>query len=422
MTSAAVRLPPSPLRAAIVPVLALCALTVAVLVVRRPDQFTDPYIFLEDGLIMRSYAQRGVSAVFGLINGFPNLVARVITVASFKLSALHAPAIGVALTTVFTCFVVLCIYFAPTHLRARFVCAALPLLIPTGPENFAVPLMSFWWAGLLPLLALLWREGHQGWRIVFILLGGLSSAIIIPLSGLFAIRALIERRASEWIAAGIAVACALFSAVVGTLNAVTTSADPKASWFLLGIAKFVGWFTSSAFMMPHVTPRIFLGWGVAMLILLLALIYASRARLDRYFALLAASLVLVALVTVLRASLESMHAYYAGSRYFFYQFIIIGWLLAWIAAESRGALRVAAAGMLAFAILQGFAEPAFRWRHERWDWKAHLVACANAAEYDVPIHYMGGNANPYNYGVAWHVRLTGEECRALIANSLFGRT
>jgi len=92
---------------------------------------------------------------FGLIHGFPNLISRVITVTSFKLSALHAPAIGVALTTAFTCFVVLCIYFAPTHLRARFVCAAIPLLIPAGPETFAVPLMSFWWAGLLLFLALL---------------------------------------------------------------------------------------------------------------------------------------------------------------------------------------------------------------------------------------------------------------------------
>jgi hypothetical protein len=407
--------------AAIVPALALCALTVAVLAIRRPDQFTHPYIFIEDGQIMQAYAQQGVSAVFGLIHGFPNLISRVITVTSFKLSALHAPAIGVALTTAFTCFVVLCIYFAPTHLRARFVCAAIPLLIPAGPETFAVPLMSFWWAGLLLFLALLWCEGHQGWRIVFILLGGLSSAVVIPLSGLFALRALLERRASEWIAAGAALACALLSAVAGILYAVTAPPEPpRADWILLGIGKFVGWFTSSGFLSDQAT-GVFLAWGVGTLIVLAALTWASRARLDRYVLLLVAALMLVSLATVLRAPLEGMHPYYAGPRYFFYQFIMIGWLLAWIAAESQGALRVAAAGVLAFAIVQGFGERAFRWRHEHWDWKAHMLACAGSGEYDVPIHYMGGKANPYSGDLTWHVRLTGAECRGLIANSLFGK-
>ena len=281
--------------------------------------------------------------------------------------------------------------------------------------------MTFWWAGLLLFLALLWRDGHQGWRIFFIALGGLSSAVVIPLSGLFAIRALLERRASEWVAAGAAIACALLSAVAGILYAVSAPPPPpKADWILLGIGKFVGWFTSSGFLSGQAT-GFFLAWGVGTLIVLAALTYAARARLDRYFVLLVAALVLVSLATVLRAPLEAMHAFYAGPRYFFYQFIVIGWVLAWIAAELQGALRVAAAGVLAFAIVQGFGEPAFRWRHEQWDWKAHLLACANSSEYDVPIHYMGGKANPYNGGVTWHVRLTGESCRSLIANSVFGK-
>ena len=84
----------------------LWLLTVVVLVWRHPDQFSHPYIWGEESFVLRDYTERGLAAIFGSTHGFPDLIARAISVFSFQLSILHAPWISLILTTAFTAFVI----------------------------------------------------------------------------------------------------------------------------------------------------------------------------------------------------------------------------------------------------------------------------------------------------------------------------
>src|SRR5689334_5447567 len=151
----------------------LVGLTVLLLWLRRPDQFSHPYIWAEESWLLQRYAEWGLAGLAQPVNGIEIGVSKLIALLSFKISILHAPAIAAWLTLAFTCGVVLAIRFAPTHLRARYLCALLPLLIPTSPEALAVGLYAFWWAGLLVILALMWDSGrnHQALRAAFIVIG-----------------------------------------------------------------------------------------------------------------------------------------------------------------------------------------------------------------------------------------------------------
>lgn len=54
------------------------------------------------------------------------------------------------------------------------------LLVPTDREVFGVCLYTFWWTSFLLFLVVLWNERSQDirWRLVSVLLGGLSSPVI----------------------------------------------------------------------------------------------------------------------------------------------------------------------------------------------------------------------------------------------------
>src|SRR6185295_20135258 len=96
---------------------------------------------------------------------------------------------------------------SPTHLRWPYLCAIAVLTIPVDPEVYGVSLLAFWWAGLLVVLALVWDadRGAPWLRAGYLVLGGLSAPVMVPLAPLFVLRALLERRRSEFIAAGLAV-------------------------------------------------------------------------------------------------------------------------------------------------------------------------------------------------------------------------
>ncbi len=399
-------------------VASLWLLTVVVLVWRRPDQFSHPYIWGEESFVLRDYTERGLAAIFGSIHGFPDLIARAISVFSFQLSILHAPWIGLILTTAFTAFVVSSVYLSPTHLRWRYLCATVTLIIPTGPENYAVTLYSFWWAGLLLLLALLWRESHQALRAFFIALGGLSSPIIIPLAPLFVLRALASRERRDGIAAFIALSCALVTSATALVHYSTASpAVLSLSEAAPLIGKFVGGFVASAFAS---TPARELAAGLVMLTICGALAYGARDRLDQNFALLIAALIAIIAATALRNKPSELLIFQAAPRYFFYPYILIAWSLFWIAATTASKpRRIVATALVGFGIAQGLTHPLFTWRHDPLDWRANIEACAAADNFDLQIHVTGGSANPLAGGhVEWRFRFSGEQCRKLIERSL----
>ncbi len=386
----------------------LVATTLLVLFYRRPDQFLHPYIWVEDGTYnLKAFADRGAWSLFEPVAGYLVLASKLITLSAYKLSFLWAPEIAAALTVAFTCCVTASVAFAPTHLRWRPLCALFAIAVPTNSEVFAVSEYAFWRAGLWIVLALVWDtdKGKQALRLFFLIVGGLSSPIIIPLSCLFVLRAAIERRRSETICAGVAVLVGGAQAAILHFHSGPPAPVGK-STIPLFVEKFLGLFVGAWSGSEDV--MVVIGWAVALLIAIAA--FLAKRRLDRPLAILALSWVCVTVVVLFRYPLSVIDPFTAGPRYFFYGFILLGWILIWLAAESKPLMRALLLAVLALGVVR--AVPDLPRHHDLVDWRQQVAQCAKSEEYDLPIHFAGSAQ------LMWQVRLRGAQCQALLDGSL----
>ena len=391
-------------------VVALVALTLAVLFARRPDQFLHPYIWVEDGdPILKDYAARGLASFWDPVSGYLILATKLITLASFKLSIEYAPEIALVLTVAFSCAVVAAVALSPTHLRWPYLCAIAVLTIPVDPEVYGVSLLAFWWAGLLVVLALVWDadRGATWLRAGYLVLGGLSAPVMVPLATLFVLRALLERRRSEFIAAGLAVAVAAIQAraIFGYHHIdYTRLIDPHV--IRVAMDKFTGYMFFGARYGRFYT-------GLLVVPLLGVALWQIRARLTLHFVLLLLAWGAICATTALRNPIHVIDPLNGGPRYFFYPFILFTWILIWISALSPARVRV----LVLAACLMGMAWVYKRMTrsHDAMDWRAHIAACTRSEQYELPIHKEGRANDP------WYVKLTGQQCRDLIAWSLIRR-
>lgn len=387
-------------RSAALKIVALCILTVAIMYWRRPDQFLHPSIWDEDGReILRAYAERGLRSFAEPVNGYFVSTSKLIGLAAFRLSFLQAPEIMLWLTVALTCAVVCAVAFSPTHLRWAALCAVAALLVPTDSEAFAVSLMSFWWAGLLLLLALSWKtDRSQLLRYMFVVVGGFSSPLILVVAPLILVRAIWERSRTE-----------LYVATVACLIAFIQAREVRAGSLLPGIdATSVSDILIGSIML-----------GVPVIVLLVALGASLDRRLHLSFFLLAAVAIAVSSLTLARVPISITHPMMAGPRYFFYPYIIAMWLAIWLACLSRREMCVALLSLIAFAVLCAVTWPApfpfvgFMRHQIVLDWRADVAACASSLEtYQFPVQYDGSDK-------VWKVPLTGEQCGIMLNKSWF---
>lgn len=392
-------------------VAALVLVTLAVLFLRRPDQFLDPALWVEEGTaVLNGYAHRGLASIIEPINGYHSLTGRLLTLAAFKTSLAWAPEIASALAVAFTCAVVVAIAASPTHIPWPFFCALAAMLVPSDPEVFGVALYSFWWAGLLLPVALLWdtTRGMAWLRAVFIVVGGMSSPLIVPFAALMALRAAVERNRDELAAAGLAVAIAAIQ--LGTLKITGAIAETRSiGWTDIHAAvnQFAGMFVAG--------PRRWLSEespGFIVLGVLTVLVWFARKRLTWYFGLLTLAWCAVCLATMLRAPVQDIDAARAGPRYFFYPLALSMWLMVWVASRSSHAGRalIATGFVLALTLVGSNLSR----RHEPLNWRTHVAACARSEHYELPVLFER------KAGDVWMVALSGAQCRKMIADSLTG--
>ena len=381
-----------------------------VLIARRPDQFLHPYIWVEDGdTILKAYAERGFASFWEPVSGYLILATKLITLSSFKLSFRWAPEIALVLIVAFTCAVVLAVALSPTHLRWPYLCAIAVLTIPVDPEVYAVSLLAFWWAGLLLVLALMWDadRGAIWLRAGYVVLGGLSSPLAVPFAALFVLRALLERRRSEFIIAAFALAVAAIQArAIFDYHHIDYGRLIDPHVILVAMNKFAGYlFVGPRYGHYYAGPLVLALLGVAL--------WQIRARLTWHFALLVLAWAAICATTALRNPIHVIDPLDAGPRYFFYPFILLTWILIWIAALSPAHVRI----LLLAGCLMGVAWIYKRMTrsHDAMDWRGHVAACAQSDQYDLPIHYDGRASS------MWYVRLAGQQCRDLIAGSLIRR-
>jgi hypothetical protein len=386
----------------------MVVITIAVLFARRPDQFLHPYIWVEEGsYTLREFVDGGARTLIAPLAGYEVLASKLIAYIAFRTSILWAPQIDLVLVVALTCGVVLAVAFAPTHLRSPALCAVSLLLIPSDAEVFAVSSYAFWWAGLLLLLAVLWdtKRGLEWLRWVFIAFGGLSSPLIGAAWGLLGLRAVVERTRSEFIALGLATVVLAAQVAAMRQQQLKVFPDFEPRTVVAIITKFIGGFF---------TPDGSLVIGLAVCAALALVAWRCRDRLDRYFLLLVAMFGIVCVAVTMRqpiATFSGFNAFNIAPRYFFYPFILLGWIAIWLASVATRPVQIAVGA--AFILSIALAGRALSRRHEGVDWKAEVTACAHADKYELPFHYIGIAKD------MWHTTFAGKECRDLIAQSVF---
>jgi hypothetical protein len=380
--------------------------TVLILFARRPDQFLHPTLWVEDTVILRGYVDHGWWNLLEPLNGYYVLTSKIIAFIAFKTSFSWAPQIELFLIVAFTCAVIVSVALSPTHLQWSFLCAVAVLIVPSDPEVFAVSEYAFWWAGILLLLALFWRSNAplQWLRWLYIVIGGLSSPIIVVVAGLLVVRAVFERKASEYCAACLGVAVSLIQIV--TIHAqVPLKMTFGLGSFIMAIQRFFG-----LFFIPEIG-AVSLLVGFAVLISLVLIAWSCRARLNGYFFLLVLADIGICALTLFRIPIDAIHPFFAGPRYFFYPFILLSWIMIWLASVSNSGTRFGFA--LAFLIALIMCAPHFARWHAPIDWQAAVLACARSTQYELPIQFDG------QFSTMWHASMTGQECQKLLQESLF---
>lgn len=395
---------------------ALFLTAVATMLVRRPDQFRAPYVWCEEGTYMLpQFALKGWAALFEPVNGYLILPSKIINFLSLSLSFQYYPELTALFTLLFSVLAVFAIAYSPTYLPHRMFCALAVLFVPTDPEVFMVGLYAFWWGTLLLFLALLWREdgGHSLLKTAYVAIGGLSSPLVVGVTPLFLWRWARKRNRSDLVAL---VLCLLLSGVQ-IMQVLATRTPVHVAYSLDTIKhvllKYFGYFLWREWLpTQRVDLAVSFALGLALLGFLGWLAYKERGKLSVYFYFLLGALFLSIVVNTLRVDPRAVHPLTGGPRYFFFPWIVLSWLLIWLASVSQRPLRLALIAILLFALLNG-AQGMARF-HKPVDWRANVQACRSSAEpYTFLIYWDGGP------GPQWKTTLTPEQCERMAIQSLF---
>ncbi len=385
---------------------------------RRPDQLLNPYMWVEEGTVfLPQYNSYGSLSLFAPVSGYLVIPAKIIFIIATKMSFLHQPDISYWLTYLFTFGVVASIAFSPLQLKSPTLCAIATLLIPTDSEVFAVSEYVFWWSSLLCVVPLLWTENDKDeypkTRVLMVLVGGLSSPIIVGLSTLYALR-LWRYRTYADVAAFVASLAASVIQIVSILYAGNLSRSPGVKLdVLLVLEKFFGYFIY----MPIKNDILWesvplcLGLGLCLFLIIIIASFYYRQTLDYGYWLLLGCLLLVIVTSVSRISVDFIHPTIAGPRYFFFPYIFLSWILIQLANSGRTILRIAVSLVFVLSLRQTIS---YGQRfHDKIDWKSEVLACAGSELYDLPVHYDGNRER------VLHLQLSGAVCRDLIKQSIY---
>ena len=394
--------------------LALAALTVAVVAMRRPDQFMHPHLWVEDGAVnLPEYLVHGWGMLIQPIAGYFILPVKLIFASAASLSFRALPEISLVFTLMFTFCVVAAIAFSPTRLRHRYACAIAVLLVPCDPEVFGIGLYTGWWGSLLAILPLLWRNPEErSWlRHVYVVIGGLSTPLIMGLAPLYLLRAAVTRHRSDVL---LAVTClAVTSLQLWALWSANRMPDAAgdANTIMPVITKFFGYYLYRPSTAILGDPA---AWSGSLLLLVLASGLTLVPRAERWaYLLLLCSLAIAIVSSIVRIPVGALDPVIAGPRYFFFPFVLVSWCLLQLVRKEH---RVASSVALLALLLPAYNLVAYGSRgNVHYDWRSEVATCvASANAHRFPIHYDGkGDAN------TWGVRVSRDDCRRLVRSSIF---
>jgi hypothetical protein len=382
---------------------------------RRPQQVWHPYIWDEEGIVVRHFLDGGWLSALGPIQGYLILPATLLVPLAASISFAHLPVLMFWFATGVFALTVVILVVPESRFGGRGTKALMALamaLCPVNPETFGVLLYSFWWAALWPVIVLGWKRDLWWARAPLLVIAALSSpagaAMVVP----FAVAWWFSRRRTDLLSAAI-LACGVVVELTVFLNSdrrdvVSTSVGEV----LQQSSRTLGLFPSPWADPTGSTSRATTVAGLAVLAVLIAAVVESLRRHRTIEPLLL--LLPVVLFTVLSAVPSPLMTSPGGdgSRYYFLPFVSLAWLLLNLLIDARlsRATHLLAGVLLAAAaigIVTNFSRPAAA-TTGRLDWRQELERCADSPGYqvDVPVYFDGSKDD------LWVLRMTPAECRA----------
>ena len=382
----------------------ICLIAV-LLASRRWAQWVRPQVWDEDGANLSNFIAHGWVGLFEPVNGYLIIVPKLISFAALQVSFLHYAAVSTVLAWFFIGCVAIAIWRSPTQLKSRLICAVVVFCVPCDPEVFGLPLYTFWWASLLLFLTVFWAEDDTRltWRIVFLLLGGLSSPVIVLIGPLMAWRWFRSRLRRD----GLLLALVLIIVLIqlrfmlqvpsGGIMAIPSAVRHAVPIFFGGLV-LGNWNWYSSVLWPA---------GLICVAVIIRSVWLGRNFTIASLLFLLAGTIAMSAV---RVDVAAIHPTLAGPRYFFFPFILISWLLVQtLTLRGHRLLQWSAAGLLTASLVN--AAPAWSRTHDDLAWSGHAAACTGFSEYVIPIQFDGHAA------LAWELSLTGAQCHALLKRS-----
>jgi hypothetical protein len=376
---------------------------------RRPDQILTPEVWNEDGtIVIKQLINEGWRGIFTPLNGYLVIPAKLITFIALKVSFVSYPFVSTILGIAAQAGVITVIAFAPSSLVAKPLCAISVVLVACDPEMF-LPQYTFWWTGLLLIVALIWPAGeHKAVRACLILAAGLSSPMIIPFAALFALSSLINR--SDFEIAGATLVLAIIQIAVMSRNTDPIILEISIKSLRLTVAKMFG---APSHLLPY-AGYWSTGYGLFKLSLLGSGIFLLKGNERLSYSLLLSACIATVALSLARAPIEVVHQILAAPRYFFYPFILTSWLLIWLVFRaSSAAVRVSAVVVLLLPLLDVYSH----FQHQQTPiepWSKQVSQCLIAGK-TFSIQY---NGEPER---AWQMLYSKEECHSAMVQSLFDR-
>jgi hypothetical protein len=283
--------------------------------------------------------------------------------------------------------------------------------VPTDPEVFAVTEYAFWWGTLLGVVSLLWREDGSTRLVVrclLVLVGGLSSPLIVPMTALFAIRAAWLRKRSDVVVLAVASVVSVIQLGVMHFAAASVAGKSAAINFKALVARMLGEFV---FWSRHSgsEDKPFL-LGIVITATLVVFVVTRKKWRDPGFVLVAGCYAIAVTASLARMPILSIHPALGGPRYFFFPYIFLSWMLVFAMGEGRKWIRGPAAFLLACSAIQ-FIRVGQR---DQMDllWSEQIEQCKSAQEdYALPVHYDGTEHH-------WYATLNSEDCQSMSDRSL----
>lgn len=401
----------------------LLVLAVVVLIWRKPGQLWYPNIFIEDSnFILNDYLLYGMQSLFMPVNGYFITISKIINILAFKISFWYYAELAAFMANLFIIFVIFAIAYAPTHLKYPYLCAVMTLLLKTGAECFGVALYTFWWAGLLIALAVLWQSGKRPvLRIVFLVVGGLSSPIVFVAAPLMVFLALYKRNRGNIVSAVVIVIICLIQifpvlAFKGGQHESLFSLDA----IIAAVRTILG-----SYMLPQTAGFwLLLLCGVVMAVILITQLKFNTRSLkgfidnNLYYLLLLAWLAGAIASSLYRANWVNTDRHplaFYEHRYYFYPFVFLTWINVWIIAALPNLYPKIVLKIFMFLVLFncifGGAWKLMPMATPDIGWQARLALCVTG--------HTDGILTVANSRLVRFYEMSPEACRGLVENSLF---